>query len=55
MLSRLPKNCGTLVWDMCRVSPSHVSDARAPGWKLICRLPKSLKAVRQIIGETDVL
>ena len=54
MLSRLPPNGGTLVWDRGMVSPSHVSDATALGWHLICGLPKSLKAVRAVIDGTDV-
>ena len=54
MLSRLPRNGGTLVWDRGMVSPSHVADATALGWKLICGLPKSLKAVRELLDSADV-
>ncbi len=54
MLSRLPKNGGTLVWDRGMVSPSHVADATALGWNLICGLPKSLKSVRVLLNDTDV-
>ena len=36
------------------VSPSHIADATALGWKQIRGPPKSLKAARHVLDETDV-
>ena len=54
MLSRLPRDGGTLVWDRGMVSPSHVAEATTLGWKRICGLAKSLKSVRALLDRTDV-
>lgn len=45
---------GTMIWDRGNVSKEHIQDIGLAGWKILCGLPKSLKAVKVLLRETDV-
>jgi len=45
---------GTLIWDRGMVSVDHVKAVEAMGWQLICGLPKTVKAVQEVLDATEV-
>ncbi|MGC8699219.1 MAG: IS1634 family transposase [Candidatus Acidifodinimicrobium sp.] len=63
LLTRLSQLCstqkgesidGTLIWDRGMVSADHVKAVEAMGWQLVCGLPKTVKAVQDVLDATEV-
>lgn len=47
-------NPGTLIFDRGNVSGEIVNDIEKSKWKIICGLPKTTNAVKELIEETDI-
>lgn len=45
---------GTLIWDRGNVSRENVISAENANWKIICGVPKTSKAVKDILKNTDL-
>ena len=45
---------GTIIWDRGNISASNVRDTESPGWSLISGIPKSVKQIRHILGNTEI-
>ena len=45
---------GTIIWDRGNISASNVRDTESPGWSLISGIPKSVKQIRHILGNTQI-
>ena len=46
---------GTIIWDRGNISASNVRDTESSGWFLISGIPKSVKQIRRIMGETEIM
>ena len=45
---------GTIIWDRGNISRRNVDDLEKTGWFLISGIPKSVKQIRNILGETEI-
>ena len=58
LITALPKldmkSPGTIIWDRGNTSRRNVDDLQETGWFLISGIPRSVKQIRRIIGETEI-